>query len=187
MRKIWIATALGILAACTPPAQEAHNSAAVVNNCPASATTLWSAGGGQTFSIEAHTEGPSCIEARATITIGNESGVVLTETYDAANIQALAGAGSADDMGRRLAEWITPAGASMDSVGDLEAWEAGAPEPSYAEVPFHPAPRVTREIYEALRAGNAPMYCYEESLEGGACLTVWDGVLEKIGVQSYAG
>lgn len=185
MRKIWIAAMLGVLAACTPPAAPDVEQAAA-NNCPASATTLWSADDEQMFSIEARTEGPSCIEARATIIIGDESGVVFTDTYNAATIQALAGAGSADDMGRRLAEWITPAGASMDSVGDLAAWEPGAAEPSYAEVPFHPAPRVTREIYNALRAGNAPMYCFEESLEGGACFTLWDGVLEKIGVQTYA-
>lgn len=29
--------------------------------------------------------------------------------------------------------------------------------------------------------------CIATNRESGVCLTVWDGVLEKIGVQTYAG
>lgn len=178
---------VGVLAACSPPAVETPEVEAA-NNCPARAASIWDGAPDVVFGIDASVEGVTCTDANATITIRDANGAVAyTETVPVAMTQALAGAESVDDMGRRLAEWITPAGASMDSVGDLAAWAPGAAEPVDAEVPFHPEARVTREVYEALRAGDAPMYCYEQSREAGVCLTVWDGVLERIGVQTYAG
>ena len=68
-------------------------------------------------------------------------------------------------MGRRLAEWITPAGASMDSTGDLPAWQAGAAGPESDVAPFTPGAGATREIYEALRATDAPMYWFQRSAQ----------------------
>lgn len=183
MRAALVAMA-GLLAACSPPAEVAD---VEPNNCAAQASSIWSAGEDQTFLIEATSSGESCADAQATLTIRDPAGAIVhVAVVDVADTQVLAGADTVADMGRRLGEWITPAGASMDSVGDLAAWQPGAAEPSFAEVPFHPAPNVTREIYEALRAGDGAMYCYEQSREAGACLTLWDGVLEQIGTQTYA-
>lgn len=184
MRLMLVAMA-GWLAACAPPAADVAE--VEQNNCAAQASAVWTGGAGQDFLIEATASGASCAQAQGTLTIRDPAGAIVhLAIVDAADVQALAGAESVDDMGRRLGEWITPAGASMDSVGDLAAWQPGASEPSFAEVSFHPAPRVTRDIYEALRAGDGPMYCYEQNRESGVCLTLWDGVLEQIGVQTYA-
>lgn len=202
MRTILMAAALLTLAACSPPAantsQTASMSAAdaepaateaiAVNGCPAQASSTWSAGAVATFTITASASGAGCADAQATISIADAGGVVVhTATLAASATQALAGAESVPDMERMLREWITPAGASRDSTGDLAPWPAGAPEPSDAEVPFHPAAGVTRSIYEALRAADAPMYCYEQSREGALCFTLRDGALAPIGVQTFAG
>lgn len=198
-----VALAVGlavILAACsgpapsTPAATEAAERALTVadaqsaeNGCRAYAYTQWDAGGGATFGIEAWAVGETCAEARVLLNIMDATSDAYSATLNVSDIEPLSGATSVDDLQNRFVQWLVPAGASMDSTGDLAAWEEGAPEPSFAEVAFHPAPRVTREIYEALRAADAPMYCYEQNRESGVCLTVWDGVLEPIGVQMYAG
>lgn len=192
-----MATALLTLAACSPPAADTSpppSSSAVpvttaaVNGCPAQASSTWNARATAAFTITAAANGPSCAEAQATITIADANGAVVhTATLAPSGTQALAGAESVPDMERMLREWITPAGASMDSTGDLAAWAAGAPEPSDAQVPFHPAAGVTRSIYEALRAADAPMYCYEQSREGALCFTLRDGVIAPLGVQTFAG
>lgn len=174
-------------AASAPPVAEQASAPQAPNNCPASASFPWSAGSAA-FTIEASTTGESCASAQATITIRDGSGgVVHTEIVPVTQTQALAGAESVADMERMLREWITPAGASKDSTGDLAVWAAGAPEPIDAEVPFHPQAGITRDTYETLRRADAPMYCYEQSTEGAVCLAVRNGALGVIGVQTFAG
>ena len=200
MRTLMMVVAVALVAACgqapgnaatgpAPTAEQAQASApaAPANNCPATASSQWSAGSA-VFTIEAASSGANCAEATASITIRDAAGAVVhTGSYPAGELIQLTGAESTDDMQRRLREWITPAGASMDSTGDLAEWVAGAPQPSYAEVPFQPSEGVTRPIYEALRAADAPMYCYQQSEEGGLCFAMRDGALKEIGLQTYAG
>jgi len=194
-----VATALA-LCACTPApsSTSAAPSAATTvasttpapeaNGCPARATSTWDPGGGNTYSIEASSAGANCAEARATMVIRDAHGA-LEQSFSlgAADTQVLGGAESVQDMQRRLGEWITPAGASADSTGDLPAWETGAQTPASGGVPFTPTLGMGRAEYQALRAQDAPMYCYETSRETGACLAVHNGGLMEIGVQTYAG
>jgi hypothetical protein len=105
----------------------------------------------------------------------------------AVDTQVLSGAESAQDMQRRLGEWITPAGAAADSTGDLPAWETGAEAPASDGGPFAPTLGMGRAEYEALRAEDAPMYCYESGRESVTCLAVHSGGLTEIGVRTYAG
>jgi len=170
-----------------PPAQTQASTTAPANNCAVTVTTQWSTGAAA-FTIEATTSGPSCAEATAAIAIRDAQGATIhTASYDAAEITPLSGCDTVSDMQRCLSEWITPAGASMDSTGDLTPWAVGAGEPVNAEVPFHPSEGVNREIYEALRTADAPMYCYQQNALGGLCFAMRDGALKEIGVQTYAG
>lgn len=199
MRSLTIA-ALLVLGACgqeaapaststtaTAAAQSVTSTAAAANNCPAQAEFQWSTGSAS-YAIHATASGADCASAQATITISTGSGAVVhNATVQASDVQGLAEATSVADMQRMLGEWITPAGASKDSTGDLAAWAPGATEPVDAEVPFHPAAGITREAYEALRRADAPMYCYEQSREGALCLAMRDGRLSVLGVQTFAG
>lgn len=199
MRIVAIAMALAVAAcgqptsatssaAVTPAAQpRAISAPAAANNCPATATSSWSAGG-VAFNIEATAAGATCADATAIITIRDANGAVIhTATYASSGVPPLAEAESLADMQRRLGEWITPAGAAMDSTGDLAAWAADAPRPIDADVPFLPSEGVTRPIYEALRAADGPMYCYQQSAQSGLCFAIRDGALKELGQQTYAG
>ncbi|MFZ2030774.1 MAG: hypothetical protein WAU68_10730 [Vitreimonas sp.] len=138
--------------------------------------------------MEATAAGATCAEAQATLIIRDAHGALEQSfTLGAADTRVLGGAESVEDMQRRLAEWITPAGASADSTGDLPSWEAGAETPSSDGVPFTPTLGMGRAEYQAMRAQDAPMYCYEISREAGACFAVHNGGLTQIGVQTYAG
>ena len=187
MRAMLAAILMSVLAACTPPATEqteqatAPEGAVAANGCAAQVSAMWAASAQRSFIVEAVTTGETCADSWATITIRDESGAVThVSNYAASSIRTLSGAESIEDMQRRLGEWITPAGASMDSTGDLAAWAEGA-------APFQPAQGITRAQYETLRAADAPMYCYEQSVESGICFAVRDGALGVIGVQTYAG
>lgn len=195
MRAMLAAIFVSVLAACAPPAPEhseqattAPEGAVAANGCAAQVSSMWAASAQQSFFVEAVTTGEICAESWATITIRDESGAVAhVSNYAVSSIRTLAGAESIEDMQRRLGEWITPAGASMDSTGDLAAWAEGAAAPSFADVPFQPAQGVTRAQYETLRAADEPMYCYEQSMDSGLCFAVRDGALGVVGVQTYAG
>ena len=194
MRAMWAAILMSVLAACAPPAPEqreqatAPEGAVAANGCAAQVSAMWAASAQRSFIVEAVTTGETCADSWATITIRDESDAVAhVSNYAASSIRTLSGAESIEDMQRRLGEWITPAGASMDSTGDLAAWAEGAAAPSFADVPFQPAQGITRAQYETLRAADAPMYCYEQSMESGICFAVRDGALGVIGVQTYAG
>jgi hypothetical protein len=192
MRALLI-TSLLFAAACTqeapqaPAAQtqaRAAETASVPNNCPARAASTW-----QGFAIEAASSGETCAQARATLTIRNIDGAVgYEEAFEAQHVMTLAGAESTADMERRLREWITPAGAAMDSAGDLPAWEANAERPGGGEdSAFYPAEGKDRAAYEALRRGDAPMICFIQGMESQACWLGENGVISKIGVQRFPG
>ncbi|MFT3729209.1 MAG: hypothetical protein QM759_15410 [Terricaulis sp.] len=196
MRSLGFVTALALVAcsqpapgapAAPPPqAATAPVQTAATNLCPATASTPWSAGAA-TFTITAAAAGPFCANSAVTITIADAARTVVhTQTYVASSMTPLADATSVDDMSRMLREWITPAGASKDSTGDLAPWAADAPTPIDAEVPFTPTPGIGRAEYTALRAADAPMYCYQESNEAGLCFAMRGGKLSLIGTQTYA-
>jgi hypothetical protein len=176
--------------ACSPAPTPAPEPAPVFVDvdgaCAASATTTWAGGGGTSFAIEGQSAGDDCAAAPVTLTIRAADGAVaFEESHQSDHVMTLAGAESIDDMRRRLGEWITPAGAQMDSTGDLPEWVQGAHYPVSEEFPFYPEDGVTRETYEALRAEDRVMYCYVQGMESIACLVVRDGALAKIGVQSF--
>jgi hypothetical protein len=185
MRTVLIAS-LAVLAACTQetaqPAGETPTADAA-NNCPAQASAPWDA-----FTIEAAASGADCVEAQATLTIRDANGAVVhTATYEAAQVMVLAGAQSPADMERMLREWVSPPGAAKDSTGDLPVWGANADQPASGEFPFYPEEGVDRASYEALRRGDAPMFCYVQGMESEACLVAQNGAVTKIGVQTFPG
>jgi len=125
--------------------------------------------------------------ARDAYVARRRSATLYTETFEAGHVMVLAGAQSVDDMRRRLNEWINPPGAARDSTGDLAEWAANAEAPMQGEFPFYPEDALTRAAYAALRAADAPMYCFVQGMESEACLTVHGGALRKVGVQTFPG
>lgn len=193
MRILSVAAALA-LAACGPkeeardPGPASASMQAPHNNCPATAAATWTADGGVAFTIEASAVGATCADASATITFKNDAhDTAFTETYPASQVMTLAGAESAEDMQRRLGEWIMPGGAAADSTGDLPQWAAGAQSPSDGEFPFYPDEGMDRSAYEALRARDIAMFCYVQGMESQACFAMQGGALRKIGVQTFPG
>lgn len=184
--RILLIASLAALGACTQeaagPAGETPTAQAA-NNCPAQASAPWDA-----FTIEAAASGADCAQAQATLTIRDANGgAVYTETYEAAQVMVLAGAGSPADMERMLREWVSPPGAAKDSTGDLPVWEANAEQPASGEFPFYPEEGVDRAAYEALRRGDAPMFCYVQGMESEACLVAQNGAVTKVGLQTFPG
>lgn len=190
MRAILMGAALA-LAACGQAVQDKQDQqleAQTANNCPAAASTTWNATADVAFTINGAANGADCAQATATISIiGAQGEVAWQEAYPAAQVAALAGATSVEDMQRMLQEWITPAGASPDSTGDLPEWVAGQDYPVNGEFPFYPEDGVSRSAYEALRARDAAMYCYVQGMESVACLAWDNGELEKVGLQTFPG
>lgn len=189
MRALVVLSLIFAAACQPPPAQtaaadaEAQSAEAAANGCPAQASSSW-----QEFQIEAVASGADCAQARATLTIRNDDGAVLhTATVDAAQTFGLAGAESVADMERRLHEWAAPPGAAMDSTGDLPIWAANAERPGEGESAFHPEAGIDRASYEALRGGDAPMFCFAQGMESQVCLFSENGVVRKIGMQTFPG
>ncbi|GAM98032.1 hypothetical protein U91I_01662 [alpha proteobacterium U9-1i] len=193
MRLFLVGAALA-LAACNPSAQPgAEAPVAEVanvsgpNNCPATASTQWRAGG-QTITIDASAQGADCASAQASLVFRGANGAELyAETFEVSQVMVLAAPDSVDDLQRRLNEWISPPGAARDSTDDLPVWEANAQSPVSGEFPFYPEEGLDRAAYTALRAADAPMFCFVQGMESEACLTVQGGSLRKVGVQTFPG
>ncbi|HYD71685.1 MAG TPA: hypothetical protein VEF55_01005 [Candidatus Binatia bacterium] len=171
------------LAACNRTGPQADETQQIVENgCPAAASATW-----EGMQVEASANGGDCASAQATITIDNGGAVVWSENYPVRQVMVLAGPESVEDMQRRLNEWVNPPGAARDSTGDLPVWAAGAPHPMSGEFPFYTEEGVDRPRYETLRGADAPMFCYVQGMESEACLTLENGRVTKIGVQSFPG
>lgn len=189
MRTFVIVMAFAV-AACTPAAEMADqpgSASADASNCDATASSAWSAGN-ETITVEASTTGADCASAEATITMRRaDGGALYSQTFSANQIMVLAGAESAADMERRLQEWVSPPGAAPDSTGDLPEWAADAANPGETEFPFHPYGGMDRAAYAALRAANAPMFCFVQGMESQACFYMDAGAFRRIGDQQFPG
>lgn len=190
MRVLLTALSALTLTACNQSAGKADQpdpaiqdeQAAAENNCPATARSTW-----ERLQIDASATGADCATAQATLTISNGATTLWSETYPAEHVMVLAGAASTEDMQRMLNEWVNPAGASLDSTGDLPEWPANADSPMSGEFPFYVEEGVQRAAYEGARRRDAPMFCYVQGMESLACLALENGRLTKIGVQSFPG
>jgi predicted small secreted protein len=193
MRVLLMAAAL-TLAACNPStggdAQApgaATTEADGANGCAATESAPWNAGS-ETLTVEAVSAGADCANAEATITLRRAEGAAMySQTLPASQIMTLAGAESAADMQRRLQEWVSPPGAAMDSTGDLPEWTANAANPGESESVFHPYGGMDRAAYAALRAADAPMFCFVQGMESQACFYLDSGALRRIGEQQFPG
>jgi hypothetical protein len=186
MRITIFVTAALMLASCGQTSEQSASQVAA-NGCPARASAAWSAGDAE-FSVEGSAAGLDCAQATATIAMRDATGAsVWTQVYPSNEVMTLAGAESVEDMQRRLGEWISPAGASADSTGDLPEWRAGDQTPMNDEFPFYPEEGIDRTAYEALRVRDAPMFCYAQGMESVACLAWRDNTMQLVGVQTFPG
>ncbi|MGE0045982.1 MAG: hypothetical protein AB7T08_09495, partial [Hyphomonadaceae bacterium] len=175
--------------ACSPPAAtEKAGETAAASGCAAEAQVAWAPAGGERFTIEANSTGADCANAVATLTIRGADGAVdWTESRPTHQVMTLAGAADATAMQTALSEWIDPTVGNMHTTNALPAWAANAETPMQGEFAFYPEEGLARAEYEALRARNAPLYCFVQGMESLACLALEDGRLEKIGVQTFPG
>jgi hypothetical protein len=188
MRLIIVASALA-LAACNP-AQEtsettmpAQSLPPLAGACATSASSAWNE-----LSVIAESGGDDCAAATARITIRNAAGDILfTQDNPSNQVMTLVGAESVEDMQRRLGEWITPAGAMMDSASDLPEWADGDDQPMSGEFPFYIDHGVDRAAYTALRQRDAPLFCFVQGMESLACFIYEGGALTHVGEQSFPG
>lgn len=196
------------LAACTPPATESAETATTESqapvestappsalpdtaqqagdNCRVVANSEWNSGR-HTYMIVAHSEGDTCLTSQVTITFSPPEGGSFTETFEAQQVMTVGSGMSAEDMERSLNEWVHPPGAAPDSTGDLPEWARNREQPGDADAPFNVSRGIDRTAYAALRAADAPMFCYVSGWESRSCVTEVRGQLIKIGAQSYPG
>ncbi len=183
-----LAACVVALAACNPESETAETQlpsapqAALTGACATSAASTWSG-----LALAAESGGADCATAAVRITIRDGADTLYTQNYAADQVMTLAGAESVEDLQRRLGEWITPAGAAMDSAGDLPAWAEGEDQPMSGEFPFYLEEGVDRAAYEAVRRRDAPLFCYVQGMESLACLVFESGALTKVGAQSFPG
>jgi len=172
MRRWSFAALAVLLAACSQPDQQTGAGAgahapATPMGCTAQTSHDWSAPGSQYYLIEAEAHGPSCKEAVATIRIRARAGAMLFEKrYPVAEVP-LAFNPNDDQTGMRsdLEGWATNA-ADTPSADWLPAWPAGADHPPFFR------PEVTRQVYEAARGQQGPLFCYPDGAESDACVAM---------------
>lgn len=187
IRSVLVAGVLA-LAACNSAEQTAPTQlpdeprVALTGTCATSAATTWSG-----LSISAETGGDDCAAATARITVSNAGDMLFMSDHQSDQVMTLAGAESVEDMQRRLADWITPAGAMQDSAGDLPEWAHGEDNPMSGEFPFFVEEGIDRAAYAALRARDAPLYCYVQGMESLACFVFENGALIPVGLQTFPG
>ncbi len=181
--RILVGAALAFaMAACSQAPQSDDKQQVSDNGCPAAAQASW-----ETFRIEGFVQGDNCADAQAAIAIRSGDSTLWSQSYPVDQVMVLKNAQSAEEMQRRLNEWIAPPGAGRDSTGDLPEWAEGDANPMSGEFPFYLEEGVDRAAYEALRARDAPMFCFVQGMESQACLALENGELTKIGAQSFPG
>ena len=177
--------AAGLNKSADQPAGQSTNTAGP-ENCDATAPSTWTVGS-ETITVEGSSAGANCASAEATITLRRaDGGAMYSQVFTANQIRVLAGADSVVDMERRLQEWVSPS-ATLNSTGDLPEWAANAAVPGASESPFHPYGSMDRAAYAALRAADAPMFCFVQGMASQACFWLDAGALRRIGEQQIPG
>jgi ABC-type Fe3+-hydroxamate transport system substrate-binding protein len=181
-----IIVAAAALCACGAPTTATTEIAA---GCEATASSSWTpAGGASAYGVTAASEGADCANANATLTITDAAGaVVWTETFPANQVMMLAHATTPEDMTQALAEWVNPNTSPFQTTADLPVWPVGAEGPTHEEFPFYPEEGARQDTYEGLRSRAVPVICYVQGMESSACLTLENGQLNKIGIQTFPG
>ncbi len=163
---------------------------AFADDCNARYASAWEPGNGQTYMIEAITDGSTCDQAIAAFVVRGPDGAPLYyNIYQANQVMLLAGQPTKSDMEAALFQWtMQDAGADgVANTGSLPAWQAGGESPDAGEFPFYPDMAVDQTYYEQLRAAKAPMICYVQGMESLACLALYEGGLVMVGVQTFPG
>jgi hypothetical protein len=140
------------------------------------------------FQISAATEGASCGQAAASISISDASGRALYhESFPASQVMTLAYAENMRAMQVALAEWIDPTASTMRTSSELPVWAEDAAQPVLGEFAFYPEMAFGRAAYAALRTRDVPLLCFVQGMESLACLALENGALTKVGVQTFPG
>ena len=158
-----------------------------VRGCVASAEAPWRANNA-TFTIAATSAGPDCAHAVATLAIRDAQGrVFYADAAASEHVMTLAQARDLSSMQQALGGWIDSNNRTIASTSALPDWPQGANAPQNGEFPFYPEHELDRDAYLALRAANAPVFCYVQGMESEACVALQNGVMTKVGVQTFPG
>jgi hypothetical protein len=197
-----VALALIGLAACNraeaPKAAEAADVVAAGENAPAGPCNVsleapWAAPaptGATGIVVTARATGPSCVGAAATLIMKDANGVELVK-FEAPLTQMpviFTGTPDAAALRTELGQWLDQ-NEDLNTTGKLPEWKAGAAQPVSGEFPFYPEEGVTRDVYQAYRAKDAPMFCFVQGAESQACFMhdAAAGKIVRIGAQSFPG
>ncbi len=160
---------------------------AAAADCAATHAEPWAAGG-QGYTIEAFTHGPTCATAVAVFTVRGPDGALLHyQAFDSNYVLGLAGRTDAADMESALKDWTDQKASTLVSTANLPEWKAGADAPEGGEFSFLPDEGFDRDGYEQMRAAKAPLLCYAQGTESLSCLALIDGQLQSVGLQLVAG
>lgn len=185
MRMVVLGLAAALALGCTP-AQE-QEEGALAAGCDARAAYAWAAGA-QTLSVEAVSFGPDCARAVATLVMRDASGDPLfIDSYLARHVMVLAGAEGQAAMQTALGEWLDASNPAMPTSAALPDWPANAQAPVSGEFPFYPSEGLDRAGYIALRAANAPLYCFVQGMESLRCVAYEGEGVTDVGVQLFPG
>src|SRR5262245_57613863 len=159
-----------LLAACSPPQQQARGDVAqipIAAGCSAQTSRDWSAVGSQYYLIEAEAEGDTCAGAVATMRIKSVGGAVLfTHDYPVRDVPlAFNPNGDQTSLRSDLEGW-TENTADPPTADVLPAWPAGARRPPGFE------PAVGRNRYESARGAQGPLFCFPDGGESNACVAM---------------
>lgn len=182
MRLALLAGVVAGIVACAPAERDVMS-----EGCAARAAAPWQAGA-TTLHVEATTTGPDCARAVATLVIRDASGAPLyAEAHVATHVMVLNGANTPAAMQAALGEWVSSDNAAYATTGALPDWPTTAEGPVSGEFPFMPEQGTDRALYQELRQGNTPVFCYVQGMESLACVTLRNGGIERIGLQLFPG
>jgi len=169
------------LAACTPPREEA------VTGAPCEARVERAV----SFSdpvvedvIEVRAQGPSCAQARLSLSLRGAQGGPLW-SHEAAYVDLAFGgprapdapAPTIDSVQLFLEAWAQP---SLTTTGALPDWPAGAAQPgAQGEGLAYDTP-LSRDTYVALRAADRPAACFATGVDYSRCIVIENGVGAEI-------
>jgi len=166
-----LALAMAAISACTPEAHTGGDAAAAlpvqsVSACTGEVSRDWSAVGSQYYLIEATLSGDGCEGADATMRIRSREGALLYErAYPMSSLTLAFNVYNRINITGDLEAWSTNT-AEVETADWLPAWPNGAAHPPG----FQPA--VTRNVYEAARGAQGPLFCYPDGGESSACVAL---------------